>query len=418
MKIYDKKSSIEAFFDAFFSKQQVNVIESVKEIVNTVKEQGDAAVLQYTQQFDNENLSQLRVTQQEIDNAYQAVNPKVVESIKIAAQRIETFAKKQFEFFKDFSYEDEFAELGQRIVPLDSVGCYIPGGRFPLFSTVLMSVIPAKVAGVKDIIMCSPKIQPITLVAADLSGASQVFRIGGAQAISAMAYGTESIPKVCKIVGPGNQYVQNAKKLVFGEVGIDFIAGPSEVLVIADETGNPEFIAADLLAQAEHDPNAIANLFTTSKTLALKVNDALMKQLPNLTTQSIATLALRNGGIFILDTMEEIISYSNRIAPEHLEIQITNPETIIPDLRNYGSLFIGPYSAEVFGDYCSGTNHILPTNGVARYSGGLSVKDFIKILTYQKIRPENRHTLIKLAANMAQEEGLHGHQKAAEYRLE
>jgi len=409
---------MEAFFETFFAKQQVNVIDSVNDIVSDVKNNGDAAVFKYTQQFDKENPSQFRVSEQEIENAYQMVNPKVVDSIKIAARRIKTFAEKQLESFRDFSYEDEFAELGQKVIPLDSVGCYIPGGRFPLFSTVLMSVIPAKVVGVKEIVMCSPKIHPITLVAADLSGATQVFRIGGAQAISAMAYGTESIPKVCKIVGPGNQYVQSAKKLVFVEVGIDFIAGPSEVLVIADQTGNPEFIAADLLAQAEHDPNAIANLLTTSKILAMKVNEAIEKELPTLSTQSIAALALKNGGIFILNSMEEIIAISNRIAPEHLEIQIENPDTIIPYLRNYGSLFIGPYSAEVFGDYCSGTNHILPTNGVARYSGGLSVKDFVKIVTFQRIKLENRQDLIKIAANMAQQEGLHGHQKAAEKRLE
>ncbi len=408
---------MEAFFEPFFAKQQVNVIDSVNEIVSNVKNHGDAAVFKYTQQFDNENLSQIRVSDQEIENAYQMVNPKIVNSIKVAAQRIKTFAKKQLENFRDFSYEDEFVELGQKVIPLDSVGSYIPGGRFPLFSTVLMSIIPAKVAGVKEIVMCSLKIHPIILVAADLSGATQIFRIGGAQAISALAYGTESIPKVCKIVGPGNKYVQSAKKLVFGEVGIDFIAGPSEVLVIADKTGNLEFIAADLLAQAEHDPNAIANLLTTSQNLALKVNEAIEKQLPMLSTQSIATMALENGGIFILNSMEDIVAISNRIAPEHLEIQIEKPDTIIPYLRNYGSLFIGPYSAEVFGDYCSGTNHILPTNGVARYSGGLSVKDFVKIVTFQKIKLENRQALIKLAANMAQQEGLHGHQKAAEIRL-
>ncbi|UYP46807.1 Histidinol dehydrogenase [Candidatus Lokiarchaeum ossiferum] len=399
--------------DHYIQKNQLSEIDSVKNIVSKVKREGDAAVKYFTSLFDQKTMDQFEVEKIKIEEAYLKADKSTISAIKKAAKRIEIFATKQMGCFQDFSYEDDVSELGQKIVPLDSVGCYIPGGRYPLFSTVLMTVIPAKVAGVKNIIVCSPNIHPLTLIAADIAGASQIFQVGGAQAISAMAYGTESIPKVCKIVGPGNQYVSYAKKLVYGEVGIDFIAGPSEVLVIADETGNSSYIAADLLAQAEHDPLAIPILLTTSENIAQAVNKEINYQLNELKTKAVADVALLNGKIFLVDSITTAVTISNRIAPEHLELQVHDIDKIVPLLTNYGSLFIGNNSAEVFGDYCSGTNHVLPTNGAARYSGGLSVKDFLKILTYQKMKENISTDFIEIATNMAKQEGLDAHHNAA-----
>ncbi|WP_371802308.1 histidinol dehydrogenase [Candidatus Lokiarchaeum ossiferum] len=399
--------------DRFIKKNEISNIESVRKIVEDVKVRGDEAVKYYTQLFDKINISQIKVDSSAIQKAYQQIDSSNIELIKQATKRIELFARKQMQCFQNFSYEDDVAELGQKIVPLDSVGCYVPGGRYPLFSTVLMTVIPAKVAGVQNIVICTPKIHPLTLIAADIAGATSIYQVGGAQAISAMAYGTESLPKVCKIVGPGNQYVSFAKKLVYGEVGIDFIAGPSEILIIADETGNASYIAADLLAQAEHDPNAVPILLTTSETIAKKVLIELKEQLSSLETWEVAKEALQNGIVFLLDTLEEAVSISNKIAPEHLEIQLADPSKIVPLLTNYGSLFVGSNSAEVFGDYCAGTNHVLPTNGAARYSGGLSVKDFLKILTYQQIKSPIDQNFVQIASELANLEGLDAHRKAA-----
>ena len=280
-----------------------------------------------------------------------------------------------------------------------------------------MCIIPAKIAGVKEIKVCSPNIKPITIVAADLAGADNIFNIGGVQAIGAMAYGTKTVPKVDKIVGPGNKYVTAAKKEVYGIVGIDFIAGPSEVLVISDETGNAEFIAADLLAQAEHDPNARSDLITISEELAEEVNKEISTQLNELKTKDIAEKSLGNSRIIIVKNLNEAVDISNKRAPEHLELQVRNSEKIVPQLINYGSLFIGKYSAEVFGDYCSGTNHTLTTNGAAKYTGGLSVKDFVKILTFQEITKEGSEEMVKIASKIAEVEGLDAHKKAADIRL-
>ena len=262
------------------------------------------------------------------------------------------------------------------------MGCYVPGGRFPLLSSALMSIIPAKIAGVEEIIVCSPNIKPEVIVAADLAGADRIFNVGGVQAIAALAYGTKQVPKVDKIVGPGNKYVTEAKKLVFGDVGIDFIAGPSEILIIADETSNPDFVKADLEAQKEHDKDAKIYLIRVSKS---------NKQI------------------------DRAIEKANEIAPEHLELFVKNPEKYIKKLKNYGSLFIGNDSAVVFGDYCSGTNHILPTDKAAKYTGGLSVRDFIKIQTYQKLKPNKE--IIKTTVKLASLEGLIKHKKSAEIRL-
>lgn len=402
----------------FIKRNELSDIDSVKKIVEDVKLRGDEAVIYYTSFFDKINLTQIKVDSIAIKEAYQQTDSSKIEIIKQAALRIELFARKQLTCFQNFTYEDNIAELGQKIVPLDSVGCYIPGGRYPLFSTVLMTVIPAKVAGVKKIIICTPKIDPLILIAADIAGATEIYTVGGAQAIGAMAYGTESIPKVCKIVGPGNQYVTYAKKMVYGEVGIDFIAGPSEILIIADESGDPSFIAADLLAQAEHDPKAIPILLTISETIAKSVLEEIETQLNFIKTSIVAKQALQNGKILIVKSLDDAIEISNQMAPEHLELQLIDVNMAISRLKNYGSLFIGAQSAEVFGDYYSGPNHVLPTNGAARYSGGLSVKDFLKILTFQRIKYPLDPDFIKNTSEMARLEGLDAHRNASSIRHE
>ncbi|MEA3344027.1 MAG: histidinol dehydrogenase [archaeon] len=416
----EKKMRIIAYDEldeSFYEYEEMEDIEVVKQILNEVKNNGDKAVKQYSEKFDKIKLKNLEVSKDEIREAYQQVDKTTVEVLERAARNIRFFAKKQMALFRDFETNRDGAVLGQRIIPIEIVGCYAPGGRYPLPSSALMSIIPAKVAGVKEVIVCSPKIAPVTIVAADMAGADRIFNIGGIQAIGAMAYGTETVPKVDKIAGPGNKYVAAAKKEVYGLVGIDFIAGPSEVLIIADETANPVFIALDLLAQAEHDPNAKPNLITTSKKLAEEVNKQLEMQLNGLRTRDVAKSALENGRIILADSLDAAIELSNKIAPEHLELQVKNPKQLMKKLRNYGSLFIGKYSAEVFGDYCSGTNHILPTNRAARYSGGLSVKDFIKILTYQQISQRGADKLAETASKLAEIEGLEAHKKSADIRL-
>ncbi|OFZ59331.1 MAG: histidinol dehydrogenase [Bdellovibrionales bacterium RIFOXYB2_FULL_36_6] len=279
-----------------------------------------------------------------------------------------------------------------------------------------MSVIPAKIAGVKEIVVCSPKIKPVTIVAAHLAGADEIYDVGGVHAVAAMAYGTESIKCVNKIVGPGSEFVTAAKKQVYGKVGIDFIAGPSEVLIIADETANPRYIAADLLAQAEHAEGARANVIILSNNLEQKIQEEVEKQLNNLKTKEIAEESIRKGNIILVDNLEQAIELSELIAPEHLELQIKDAEKNADRFTNYGSLFIGEYSAEVFGDYCSGTNHILPTGGSAKYTSGVSVFDFIKKPTYQIVRKQSLPKLIDVASKLAEAEGLYGHKNAADIR--
>jgi histidinol dehydrogenase len=385
----------------------------VKTILKDVKNKGDLAVKKYTARFDKVELRSLEVSKKAIARAYNKVDKTTLNALKKAAKNIKYFAKQQLKSVKSFEIKKNKILLGQKIIPLQRVGCYVPGGRYPLPSSALMSIIPARVAGVKEIIICSPKIKPITIVAADLSGADRIFRVGGIQAIAAMAYGTKTIPKVDKIVGPGNKFVAAAKKEVFGSVGIDCIAGPSEIMIIADNFAKPEFIAADLIAQAEHDPDAKVTLVTTSQALAKKVDREMKIQLKNLSTKEIAKEALKNRKIRIVKTINNAIEVANAIAPEHLELMIRNPKSIVNKLKNYGSLFLGNYSAEVFGDYCSGPNHILPTNQAAKYTGGLSIFDFIKIVTTQQMTKQGAKKLIKNTAKLAEIEGLEGHKKAA-----
>ena len=390
--------------------------EIVRKILDDVKERGDGAVLDYSKKFDGVSEKDFEITKEQVKAAFHQADSAALKALKTAASSITKFSKLQAAQLKSFSIKKNGCTIGQKVIPLARVGCYVPGGRYPLPSSALMSIIPAKVASVQEIIVCSPNIKPVTLVAASLAGATRIFSIGGAQAIGAMAYGTKTVPKVEKIVGPGNKYVAAAKKEVYGIVGIDFIAGPTELLIIADSTANPRFIAADLLAQAEHDSEAQVYLVTDSRKLADEVNLELERQLKSLSTNTVATLSLRNGSIVIVSTLHQAASLANEIAPEHLELQVKNPDDISPALRNYGSLFIGMSAAEVFGDYCAGINHILPTGGCSRYVGGLSVRDFVKVQTFLDCREKATREMVDTAMTLAKIEGLEGHRKSAELR--
>lgn len=400
----------------FFEKIEFETISSVEDIVREVRLQGDCAVKKFTKQFDNQDLEFLLVSKREIEEAFMKVDTETVKAIKKSIENVRKFAKKQLKSLKPLKTKIDKNELGHKIIPLDSVGCYIPGGNYPLLSSAVMTIVPAKVAGVKEVVACSPKIRPETIVACKLAGADKIYKIGGVQAIAAMAYGTESITKVNKIVGPGNKFVTAAKKYVYGEVGIDFLAGPSEVMVIADESANPEFVAADLLAQCEHDLDARAYLITTSANFAQSVKACAKKQLEIIQTKEIALKSFEKSFAIVTKSIKEAIDLSNKKAPEHLEICYKNSQRDIDKFTNYGSLFVGNYSAEVYGDYCSGTNHVLPTNEVSKYSGGLSVFDFVKIQTYQIISMGGNKIISPVASKLAEKEGLSAHKLAADVR--
>lgn len=400
----------------FFQKIEFEAISAVEEIVKDVRANGDFAIRKYTQQFDCEDLEAFLIPQDEIKNAYSQVDAETIKAIKKSIQNVKKFSEKQLKCLKPLKTKIDANELGHKIIPLESVGCYIPGGNYPLLSSAIMTIVPAKVAEVKQVIACSPKIRPETIVACDLAGADKIFKIGGVQAIAGMAFGTETIPKVNKIVGPGNKYVTAAKKYVFGEVGIDFLAGPSEVMIIADETANVEFVAADMLAQCEHDTDARAFLVTTSENFAQKVQEFAQKQLKELETKEIAAKSFEKSFAVVVKSINEAIELAKQKAPEHLEICYKNAKKDIEKYKNYGSLFVGNYSAEVYGDYCSGTNHVLPTNEVSKYSGGLSVFDFVKIQTYQIISKKGNKIISPYASKLADKEGLKAHKLAADVR--
>lgn len=402
--------------NSLFEKIELEAISSVEEIVKDVRNCGDDAVKRYTKQFDNQNLETLLVSKKEIKEAYKQVDEYTIKAIKKSIGNVKTFSKRQLKSLKRLKTKIDKNELGHKIIPLERVGCYIPGGNYPLLSSAVMTITPAKVAGVNEIIACSPKIRPETIVACDLAGADKIYKIGGVQAIAAMAYGTQSVPKVNKIVGPGNKYVTAAKKYVFGEVGIDFLAGPSEVMVIADETANPEFVAADMLAQCEHDTDARAFLVCFDEDFAKCVNSVAKRQLETLPTKEIASIAFDKSLAIVVRTLGEAIGLANKKAPEHLELCINNAKKYIDKFKNYGSLFVGNYSAEVYGDYCSGTNHVLPTNEVSKYCGGLSVFDFIKIQTYQIISEKGNLLISPISSRLAEKEGLMAHKLAADVR--
>ena len=403
--------------DSFFSKIEFESIQSVFEIIDAVRKNGDSAVKEYAQKFGDGEVDAFKLTECEIQEAIDSVDEETLKTLKYAIKNVKDFAQAQFNSVKEIQVNIAGNTLGHKIIPLDSVGCYIPGGNYPLPSSAIMTVVPAKVAGVKRVVAMSPKIQPVTVAAAHLAGADEIYRIGGVQAVAAMAYGTESIQKVNKIVGPGNKFVTSAKKQVFGECGIDFLAGPSEVLIIADETANPEFVAADMLAQCEHDKDARAFLICFSKVFAQKVDEKAREFLQTLETREIAQVSYEKSCAVVVQYLDEAVALSNKKAPEHLELCLENAENLVNKFTNYGSLFIGNYSAEVFGDYVSGTNHTLPTNQVAKYSGGLSVFDYIKIQTFQII---NRSAIKETAMNasaLANKEGLCAHKLAADVRL-
>lgn len=397
----------------------------VSAIVDSVIEQRDDALRRYNEKFDGSKRENLLISREEIEYAYGQVDRESVENIRKAAANIEAFARAQRETVKDLSgfAPMEGMELGHRVIPVDSCLCYVPGGAYPLYSTAMMLGIPAKVAGVSRVAACSPvmkgtdRIHPKTLVAMDVADIDEIYALGGAHAIAAFTYGTEEILPVKLIVGPGNSYVTEAKRQCYGKVGIDFVAGPSEVLIIADDSARPDWIAADILAQSEHDPMAKGILVTTSQKLGEEVIREVEKQMSNLSTAEIARKSWNDyGEVLLAESLEEAVNYTNRYAPEHLEINVED-EKIVSSLRNYGSLFIGQNTAEVFGDYASGTNHTLPTLGAAAYTGGVWVGTFLKTCTYQKMTEKAMKKLVPLVADLAHGEGLEGHAKAAEIRL-
>ncbi len=398
---------------------------SVKEILDKVKEEKDAAVFAYTAKFDGAELTAdtIEVTDAEIEEAYAQVDDTLLTVIRKAKDNIESYHAKQRQN-SWFDSKPDGTILGQKITPLHRVGVYVPGGKAVYPSSVLMNVMPAKVAGVDEIIMVTPpgkngKVSPNTLVAAKEAGVDKIYKVGGAQAIAALAYGTESIPKVDKIVGPGNIYVALAKKAVYGHVSIDSIAGPSEILVVADETANPKYVAADLLSQAEHDELASAILVTTSEKLAHEVSDQVDGFLKELSRAEIISKSLDNYGYILLaDTMEDVIDVANEIASEHLEIQTKNPFEVMTKIRNAGAIFIGEYASEPLGDYFAGPNHILPTNGTAKFFSPLSVDDFIKkssIISYSREALQKVHKDIE---SFAKAEQLTAHANSIHVRFE
>lgn len=399
--------------------------QSVKEILVQVKVKKDEAVFSYTKMFDKAdiNVSNILVTKEEIEEAYALVDDELLQVIRKALHNIRTYHEKQ-RVTSWFDAKPDGTILGQKVTALQRVGVYVPGGKAAYPSSVLMNIVPAKVAGVEEIIMVTPpgkdgKVTATTLVAANEAGADAIYKVGGAQAVAALAYGTESIPKVDKIVGPGNIYVALAKKAVYGHVSIDAIAGPSEILVIADETANPRFVAADLLSQAEHDELASAILVTTSSELAEKVSEEVDQFLKELPRSEIIQKSLDNYGyILVADSMEDVIDIANDIASEHLEIQTKNPFDVMTKIRNAGAIFIGEYSSEPLGDYFAGPNHVLPTNGTAKFFSPLSVDDFIKkssIIAYSKDALEGVHLDIEA---FAQAEHLTAHANSIKVRFE
>jgi histidinol dehydrogenase len=401
--------------------RQGDIEQRVDEIIRTVQRQGDRAVLRYTQEFDQRRMTRasMEVTTGEIDRAMAKVPTKDLGTLRLAAKRIAAFHRHQLQ--KSWQYRDPLGMvLGQRITPLERVGVYVPGGTASYPSTVLMNVMPAKVAGVKEIVMTSPigNDAPLILAAAKIAGVDRLFRVGGAQAIAALAFGTTTIPKVDKIVGPGNIFVATAKRLVFGEVDIDSIAGPSEILLLADNSADPAHVAADMLSQAEHDQLAAALCVTSSSQLATQIQRALQEQLRQVTRQKITMKSLQNyGAIIVTDDLTEAVRIANEIAPEHLELLVEQPEKWALHIRNAGAIFIGPYSAPPLGDYLAGPNHVLPTGGSARFFSPLGTYDFLKRTTVIHADKRALRALAPKIIQLARLEGLDNHARAVEARF-
>jgi histidinol dehydrogenase len=419
-------TTFKADFDAFLStKREVSddVDRIVQDIIAGVRTRGDNALIEYSKKFDRIELtaSTLAISAWEVDAAVAMADPDVVAALQLAHDRIESHHKRQMP--KDDRYTDAIGvELGSRWTAIEAVGLYVPGGTASYPSSVLMNAVPAKVAGVPRIVMVVPspdgKLNPLVLVAARLAGVSEIYRIGGAQAIAALAYGTPTIAPVAKIVGPGNAYVAAAKRRVFGQVGIDMIAGPSEVLVIADKDNDPDWIAADLLAQAEHDTAAQSILITDDVRFADAVESAVARQLKNLPRSAIATQSWADfGAIIITSNLAETIPLANRIAAEHLELAVAEPETLFEGIHNAGAVFLGRYTPEVIGDYVGGSNHVLPTARSARFSSGLSVLEFVKRTSVLKLGVEQLRALAPAAMTLARVEGLEAHRHCVGIRL-
>lgn len=399
-----------------------NVSGIVSDIIEDVKKRGDEALLYYCEKFDKAKLSSLEVTAEEIEEAFSLVEPEFIEILKKAAENIREFHKAQVR--NSFIINGDGYITGQKITPIEKVGLYVPGGTAAYPSTVLMDSIPAKIAGCEEICITTPpsangKVNPAILAAAKIAGVDRIFKTGGAQAVAALAYGTQTVPKVDKIVGPGNAFVAEAKRQVFGLVSIDMIAGPSEILVVADGKSNPEFVAADLLSQAEHDKMARAVLVTDSEELAKKVSEQLEIQIPLLPRAEIARASIDNNGkIIIADNLFDVIDVANEIAPEHLELCVDNPFDYLDKIKNAGSIFMGRYCPEALGDYFAGPNHTLPTSGTARFSSPLSVDDFVKKSQYTYYTEEALGRVAESIAFFAGKEGLDAHAKSVTVRFE
>jgi histidinol dehydrogenase len=416
----------EARFSAFLTtkrevSEDVNTV--VRAIIEAVRADGDAALIDYSRRFDRVDLAEvgLRVTDADIEAAHAKVDPDVIAALQLAAERIERHHARQMP--KDDIYEDALGVgLGSRWTAIEAVGLYVPGGTASYPSSVLMNAVPARVAGVERVVMVCPasggEINPAVLVAAKIAGVSEIYRIGGAQAVAALAYGTETIAPVYKIVGPGNAYVAAAKRHVFGTVGIDMIAGPSEVLVIADGENDPDWLAADLLAQAEHDAGAQSILITTDPSLGKAVEAAVERQLKTLSRAETAAASWRDfGAVILVRDLQDALPLANRIAAEHLELAVSDPDALLPGIRNAGAIFIGRHTPEVIGDYVGGSNHVLPTARSARFSSGLSVLDFVKRTSILRLGPDQLRALGPAAITLAHSEGLDAHARSVAIRL-
>lgn len=397
-------------------------IEStVRDILAAVRDRGDAALRDYSRAFDKADITTFEVSDKERAAAVANLDPQTRKDTEFAIERVRAFAQAQLGTILPLDIEAlPGLHLGHRVIPIQTIGAYVPGGRYPLLSAPIMTLVPAKVAGCEEVIAClPPNAHPAMIAGCHLSGADRIFRVGGAQAIAAMAFGTESIPAVDKIVGPGNAYVNEAKRQVFGRVGIDQLAGPSEIFIVADETGDPELIAVDLLAQAEHDVRTRVGLITTSRTLAEATLAEVERQLQDLPTAPVAGAAWRDyGEVVLCEDEEAMIAYSDFIAAEHLQVHTADPHATARKLRNYGSLFIGPLASVVYSDKCCGTNHTLPTMGAGRYTGGLWVGSYVKICTHQWLDERGVAAVAPPATRQSQSEGLEGHRRAAAIRME
>lgn len=401
----------------------VDVSDIVTDIIENVKAKGDKALFEYCEKFDKAVLTSLEVSDEEIEEAFNAVEPEFLRILRTAEKNIRSFHEKQVKTSFIIN-EKKGVVTGQKITPIEKVGLYVPGGTAAYPSTVLMDSVPAKIAGCKEICIVTPpskdgKVNPVILAAAKIAGVDRIFKVGGAQAVAALAYGTETVPKVDKIVGPGNAFVAEAKRQVFGMVSIDMIAGPSEILVLADGKSNPDFVAADLLSQAEHDKNASAVLVTDSMELAEKVSDALERQIPQLERAEIARASIDNNGkIIVAENITAGIEIANEIAPEHLELCLDNPFDYLDSIKHAGSIFMGRYCPEALGDYYAGPNHTLPTSGTARFSSALGVDDFVKKSQFTYYTENALKEVYKDVAFFANKEGLTAHGKSATIRFE